>query len=166
MEAYGRYGPALLRKCERMLCSTPDAEDVVQGLFCDLLRKGLREPDLPYLYRAATNRCLNLLRDRKRRGALLQQQDEHLRGPARTLCEEQVIGTELLARLAEQLDEATAEVLVYRFLDDLTQEEIAELTATSRKTVGKRIERIRRTMEALAAGAPSRSGVEGKGAKR
>ena len=75
MEAYARYGPALRRKCERMLGSAPDAEDMVQGLFLDLLRRGEAEQELPYLYRAATNRCLNLLRDRKRRQALLQQQD-------------------------------------------------------------------------------------------
>lgn len=159
MEAYARYGPMLLRKCERMLCSASDAEDVVQGLFLDLLRKGAREADLPYLYRAATNRCLNLMRDRKRRRELLAGQDERLRGPVRTLCDEQVIGTDLLAKLVERLDDAAAEVLVYRYVDDLTQEEIAELLSTSRKTVGKRLERVRSVLQRLTAG-------DGKGGMR
>ena len=53
-----------MRKCERLLQNRQDAEDVVQSLFVDLLRKGRSEAELPYLYRAATNRCLNLIRDR------------------------------------------------------------------------------------------------------
>ncbi len=54
---YRRYGPALLRKCERILGNKDDAEDVVQTLFVELLKKRIEETTLPYLYRAATNRC-------------------------------------------------------------------------------------------------------------
>ena len=34
-------------------------------------------------------------------------------------------------------------MLAYRYLDDMTQEEIAELLGLSRKTIGKRLDRIR-----------------------
>ena len=54
-------------------------------------------------------------------------------------------------RLAQRLDKKSAEILIYRFVDDLTQSEIAELLGTSRKTVGKRLKKIRREVEALAA---------------
>ena len=142
MEIYLRYGPALLRKCERMLGNSHDAEDIVQGLFMDLLKKGREDESLAYLYRAATNRCLNLIRNRKKRRALLEQNPSPERPPVRTLLEEMVVGQELLARLVERLDKKAAELLVYKYLDDMTQEEIAEIMGLSRKTVGKRLAKI------------------------
>ena len=39
------------------------------------------ELTLPYLYRAVTNRCLNLIRDRAGRERLLAHQESALRGP-------------------------------------------------------------------------------------
>jgi len=146
---YRRYGPALLRKCERMLKNRADAEDVVQTLFADLLYKGQIDEDLPYLYRAATNRCLNLMRDRKRRATLLEREEPCLT-PPRTRCEERLLDLDLVTRLAASLDKKSAEILVYRFVDDLTQDEIAELLGTSRKTVGKKLNKIRAEVRRLA----------------
>ena len=143
-----------------MLQSRQDAEDVVQSLFTDLLRKGRdSEVDLPYLYRAATNRCLNLIRDRKRRRELLGRHDQSLRGPQRTALDEQVISLDLLARLVDRLDPRSQEILVYRCFDDLDQEEIARLLRTSRKTVGKRLARIRRELRELSEAQEERGGV-------
>ena len=42
-----------------------------------------------------------------------------------------------------ELDDAETEVLTYRFFDDMTQDEIATLLGLSRKTVGKRLDRVR-----------------------
>ena len=70
MDAYLRYGPALVRKAERMLLSRADAQDVVQALFLDLLQEPDPRTELPFLYRAATDRCLNYLRDAKNRARL------------------------------------------------------------------------------------------------
>lgn len=147
MEAYRRYGPALLRKAKRMLHNTTDAEDVVQGLFVDLLQSGTSGPDsaqleLGYLYRAVTHRCLNLLRDARNRQRLLDQREAPAT-PVRTTCEQRAIDLDLLLKLCAQLDGLSSEILVYRFIDDMTQDEIAELTGYSRKTVGKRLDDAR-----------------------
>ncbi len=143
MEIYQRYGPALLRKAERVLQNRDDALDVVQGVFVDMLQKGQTEADLPYLYTAVTSRCLNLLRNRNTRARLLEGEDPSLRGPIRTRCDEHVIGLDLLTKLATRLDDSTLQVLVYRYFDDLTQDEIATLMDLSRKTIGKRLDRVR-----------------------
>jgi RNA polymerase sigma factor (sigma-70 family) len=146
--AYRTFGPALIRKAERILRNRDDAVDVVHGLFCDLL--DTRTPmDLPYLYRAVTNRCLNAIRDRATRERLLAKESPAASPAPRVRCDDQVIGLQLLARLAERLDAAHMEVLVCRFVDDMTQEEIAEHLDTSRKTVGKRLERIRDAVKEL-----------------
>jgi len=149
-QAYRRYGPALLRKCERMLGSSDDAQDLVQGLFTDLLAGPERPLELPYLYRAVTNRALNLIRDRGRRRKLLERQQVSLRPPPR-LTDEAVIQQDLLHRLLRRLDERSGEILVYRCCDEMTQNEIAALLSISRKTVGKRLGRIRAELEALRA---------------
>ncbi|MCA9675927.1 MAG: sigma-70 family RNA polymerase sigma factor [Kofleriaceae bacterium] len=157
--AYRTYGPALIRKAERVLRDRDDAVDVVHGLFVELIQRDAPTPamDLPYLYRAVTNRCLNLLRDRANRERLLareQQTVEDALAGARVRCDDHVIGTQLLVRLVERLDERHLEVLIARYVDDLTQEEIAELLGTSRKTVGKRLARIRAEVLALDARRP------------
>jgi len=151
VDAYRRYGPALVRKAERILQNRDDAGDVVQGLFTDLMRSRRVRWELPYLYRAVTNRCLNLVRDRDNRARLLERQEPALRGPARIRCDELVIGLEQLARLADRLDERSLEVLVCRYVDDMTQEEIAGALGISRRTVGKRLDKIRDAVGALAA---------------
>lgn len=151
MEIYQRYGPALLRKAERVLQNRDDAMDVVQGVFVDMLQKGQTQADLPYLYAAVTSRCLNLMRNRNTRARLLDREDMTLRGPVRVRCDEHVIGIDLLVKLAATLDEPTLQVLIYRFFDDLSQEEIAQMLDISRKTVGKRLDKVRDAVRALVA---------------
>jgi RNA polymerase sigma-70 factor (ECF subfamily) len=149
MDLYQRYGPALLRKAGRLLGNEADAQDVVQGLFVEMLRRAETSADLPYLYRAITNRCLNFLRDHANRQRLLDRQQAALGAAVRTRCDEEVLGVDLVCKLVDRLDEKCCQVLVYRFFDDLTQNEIAVLQDTSRKTVGHRLERIRGAVVAL-----------------
>lgn len=141
MDLYERYGRALLRKAERILQSRADAQDLVQGLFVDLLSQG-ETPDFPYLYRAITNRCLTLLRDERNRARLLARNEPLLRGPIRTRCDERTLDMDLLVKLMATLDNQTLEIVVLRFFDDMTQEEIAGTVGLSRKTVGKKLDEI------------------------
>ena len=150
MEAYERYGRALLRKATRMV-GAADASDVVQGLFVDLLQRGDVPLDLPYLYRAVTNRCLTLLRDESNRARLLAEDGGRALSPApRTACDDRVIDQDLLRKLVRELDSAHCEVLAYRYLDDMTQDEIATLLGLSRKTIGHRLDRIREAIARIA----------------
>jgi RNA polymerase sigma-70 factor (ECF subfamily) len=151
--AYTRYGRALLRKAERILQSRADAQDVVHALFADLLHRGVEDGadalDLPYLYRAVTNRCLTFLRDSQNRARLLESHDDALRGHVRTRCDDRAIDMDLLLKLTQRLDEPTLEIVVCRFFDDMTQEEIADTLGISRKTVGRRLEDAREAVVRL-----------------
>ncbi len=147
--AYRAYGPALVRKAERVLRNREDAVDVVQALFVDLIPRWNKDVDLPYLYRAVTNRCLNVIRDRGTRARLLQREHVAAAPVARVRLDDQIVGIRLIATLAERLDESHLQVLVARFVDDMTQEEIAEHLGLSRKTIGKRLDRIRDEVIAL-----------------
>jgi RNA polymerase sigma factor (sigma-70 family) len=149
MEIYLRYGPALVRKARRVLGNEADALDVVQALFFDLFAAGRDQVDLPYLYRAVTHRCLSLLRDEKNRARLLAEQAPALRGQVRTRCDDEVIGLDLLAKLLAELPQRQSELVVYRYFDDLSQDEIAALCGASRKTVGKDLKRVREAVRKL-----------------
>lgn len=139
-----------------MLQDRDEAQDLVQGLFLDLMQRPDTPADLPYLYRAVTHRCLNHLRDRRNQGRLLSSHDETLRGHARTRLDERVVDRQLLASLAGRIDAQAWEILVYHFVDDMTQEEIAALLGTSRKTVVRRLQLIRAEARRLAEVAPAR----------
>lgn len=151
---YTRTAPALRRKCERLLGNRADAEDIVQQLFVDLIRRDRTDVDLPYLYRAATNRCLNRLRDGRRQRQLVERHGEGVLWHEPVRVDEQVLSHELLLRLVAELDERAAEILVLHFVDGLDQGEVAQLLGTSRRTVVTHVGRIRRAAAALAGGAP------------
>jgi RNA polymerase sigma-70 factor (ECF subfamily) len=150
--AYRAHGPALVRKAERMLRSREDAVDVVHALFVDLIPTWSRDVDLPYLYRAVTNRCLNVVRDRANRARLLEREQQAAAPLGRVRLEDHVVGVRLIAALADRLDEGHLQVLVARFVDDMTQDEIAAQLGLSRKTIGKRLDRIRDEVLALRGG--------------
>ena len=147
--AYRAYGPALVRKAQRLLRDRDDAIDVVHALFVELIPKWNTDVDLPYLYRAVTNRCLNALRDRATRARLLAREAAAAAPVGRVRLEDEVVGVGLIAALADRLDEGHCEVLVARFVDDMTQDEIAAHLGLSRKTIGKRLDRIRDEVIAL-----------------
>lgn len=152
MDLYVRYGPALVRKARRLLGNEADAQDIVQALFVRLLAERLTDVDLPYLYRAVTHNCLTWLRDHRNRARLLERQAPALQGQARTRCDELALGQDLLLKLLAELGPRQSMVLVYRYFDDCSQEEIAELLQTSRKTVGKDLERVRAAVQRLQGG--------------
>ena len=138
-----------MRKAQRLLRDRDDAIDVVHALFVELIPKWTPDVDLPYLYRAVTNRCLNALRDRATRARLLAREGSVAAPLGRVRLEDEVVGLALLAALADRLDAGHLEVLVARFVDDMTQEEIAAHLGLSRKTIGKRLDHIRDEVLAL-----------------
>jgi RNA polymerase sigma-70 factor (ECF subfamily) len=157
-EAYQRYGPALVRKAERVLHNEDDALDIVHALFVDLISRPPKSLDLSYLYRAVNNRCLNLIRNQRNRARLLADGSDVLRGPERTLLGESVLSLDLLVRLVNQLDQKSAEIVLYHFIDDMNQDEVAEMMGISRRAVVKRLAKIR-----LLARGMSRAASQGDG---
>lgn len=135
-----------------MLKDRAEAEDVVQAVFVDLIGRRKTDVELAYLYRAATTRCLNRIRDRSRRLRLLQQHGDDMLRPPSPRLESQVLSGDLLAKLVASLDDRSSEILIYHHLDGMTQEEVAEMMGLSRRTIGTRLSQIRTTIAALEEG--------------
>ena len=89
------------------------------------------------------------MRDRGTRARLLEREPTAAAPIGRVRLDDEVVGLGLVAALTERLDDAHLQVLVCRFLDDMTQDEIAAHLGISRKTVGKRLDRIRTAVTAL-----------------
>lgn len=121
-----------------------DAREVVQDVFMSLVDQpeqfGGRSSLMTFLYRATTNRCLNHLRNTKTRRRLLQE-----RGPSdsteRSGAEDHAIVTDLL----RQLPPDQARALVYYYVDEMSQAEIAEILGCSRRHVGNLLERVKQS---------------------
>jgi RNA polymerase sigma-70 factor (ECF subfamily) len=142
----------LYRTAYSMLGNAADAEDVPQSIFVRLLRGGM-PPEMmkspkAYLYRAAVNASLNVLRTRKRRrivGNL-----EGLEHPAEVF--DSVAEEESHRRLAEAIAELSpdaAHILILRYVHSYSDAEIAKLTGTSRGTIAMKLFRIRGRLKKL-----------------
>lgn len=134
-----------------MLGNRADAEDVVQQLFVDLMRRDRRDVDLAYLYRATTRRSINRIRDVRRRTSLLAQHGRGTLTPVEVRVDDQVLTHAILVQLVDALDDAHAEVMSLYFVDGLPQGDIADMVGVSRRTVNQRIANVRARARALGA---------------
>jgi RNA polymerase sigma factor (sigma-70 family) len=147
-DLYRRHGRMVLRRARVLLGDQEEAREALQELFMSLVHDPGRfrgeSSIVTFLYRATTNLCLNRLRDRRNRTRLLAERVSPIAAqtcsPAAVLASE---AQELLAQLPDEL----ARVVVYAFVDEMTQEEIAEVMQCSRKHVGHLIGRARRLLD-------------------
>jgi RNA polymerase sigma-70 factor (ECF subfamily) len=138
--------------------SKPDAEDVLQTIFLRLLPRGL-PPDhvqnpAGYLYRAAVNVSLDIVRNRRRRNP---------EGRERTLVSVhpalQRPDTEREWRVREalaQLNPRAVEIVVLRYVHDYRDAEIAKMLGTSRGAIAVTLFRARVRLRTLLS--PDKSG--------
>ncbi len=149
-EAHRRYRARLEAVAYRIVGNRADAEEVVQRVFLALPRAAYRGSASlwSYLYRAAVNGSVNLLRSRRRRVGLEREvlaQQWMTAAPARDP-ESRVLEGELLAAVAKALLGVKPQhrrVLVLRINHGLTNTEIAEREALPLATVGTWLRRGR-----------------------
>lgn len=124
------------------------ALDAMQEVFVRAIRAGTEfraeASPMTWLYRITTNFCLNWIRDHARRGELLERQrpvDEPRAVPA----EDRHAVLDLLERLPADV----GAVAIYYHVDEMKQEEIAELLGVSRRYVRDRLDAFRALSQAL-----------------
>jgi len=117
--------------------SPDDAEDVLQTIFLRLLAQGA-QPDLKdpkaYFYSAAVKASLNILRSRRRH--VLTADADVFEAPTRSGNSEidHLLRSQLY-RAIESLSPRTVEILMLRYVEDLTEPQIAKMLGRSRGTV-------------------------------
>ncbi|MEN8184650.1 MAG: sigma-70 family RNA polymerase sigma factor [Myxococcota bacterium] len=149
-EAHRRYRGRLESVAYRIVGNRADAEDVVQRVFMALPRAAYRGTASlwSYLYRAAFNGSVNVLRVRKRQLARRERAaaDARVSQPAAEGPEARILEGEILAAVARALLEVKPQhrrVLVLRIVHGLSNTEIAEQERLPPATVGTWLRRGR-----------------------
>lgn len=91
-----------------------------------------------FLYSAITHACLNRIRNGKTRLRLLQEHASSDSASAGPSAEQLAVLRSALASMPEPL----AQVAVYRYVDELTHDDIARILDCSRRHVGDLLERL------------------------
>jgi RNA polymerase sigma-70 factor (ECF subfamily) len=153
-ELYRRYGPAVYRRCLKLLRDREAARDATQEVFVKLVRdiSKLDDPEtaLPWMYRVATNHCLNHLRTGRRHGEQALGEWE----VADVAAEATYPDRHLAGKVLAQFDEGTRAVAVGVLVDGMGHEELAGALGVSRKTVERRLSRFLERARKLVGGEP------------
>jgi RNA polymerase sigma-70 factor (ECF subfamily) len=144
-ELYRQYGPVVYRRCLRILKDPEAAKDATQEVFVKLVRDmeklADRETVLPWIYRVATNHCLNERRHQAKHGTEELPDLELAHGVSDDAFPDRALAAQLLARV----DETTRSVAVGVLVDGMEHEEIADALGISRRTVSRKLERFLET---------------------
>jgi RNA polymerase sigma factor (sigma-70 family) len=139
---YGDYHAAVYNLCARILGDSEEAKDVTQDVF---LKAFSRPPAAttevrlrPWLYRVATNACLNLVRGRRPGGPV---EAEAL--PASGDPYEQAHSAELIERSLAGINDRYRAALVLRDLHGLNGSELAEAMDVTRPAADVLVHRAR-----------------------
>ncbi|HXU06473.1 MAG TPA: sigma-70 family RNA polymerase sigma factor [Polyangia bacterium] len=141
-ELYTRFAPTIYARCRQILRDVAAAEDATQEVFFriqdHLAHIDGTRPALGWLYRAATNHCLNEVRNGQTHAVLLAAVP-HPSGPD---VEQRFHQRDLVGRLIRDLPEDLALIAWLYHVDELDQAEIAEICGVSRRTVIARLHRF------------------------
>jgi RNA polymerase sigma factor (sigma-70 family) len=135
----------VLRAAYRVTGNMADAEDVAQTVFIRLAgAKEIVNPE-SYLYRAAINGALDVIRKRKGEVELdvaldIASSSPHL-SPERQMSSREL--RQWLRRELGKLSESQAELFVLRYIEERDNAEIARICGTSRASVAVRLHQIR-----------------------
>jgi len=143
---YERYSETVYLTALRVTGNPADAEDAMQTVFMRVLNQGetLDPVNTPasYFKRAATNASVDILRRRTSRNEA--PLDE---GLGRASPESPVLLKEQLRRAIGQLEARDAELFVLRFVEGLSNGELAELYGVEKPSIAMRLYRIRQQLQ-------------------
>jgi RNA polymerase sigma factor (sigma-70 family) len=147
VELYETHYAAVYRTAARITGNPADAEDVLQTVFLRVLAQG--EPSNSgqlteaYFRRAAANAAIDILR-RKTTHAEIQLDSTHLH-----LCKEPAtLLKEQLRRAIAALNHEDAAMFLLRYVEGLSNGELAELYHQEKNAIAVRLHRIRQTLQA------------------
>lgn len=140
----------VLKAAYRITGSMADAEDVAQSVFlrfaCGDVDAGRIANLESYLYRAAVNAALDVIRARGHRESVPVETAEALQADGLPSPERAHSSSEIRCRLRDELSKLNpraAEMFVLRYLEELDNPEIARMMSTSQAVVAVTLHRTR-----------------------
>lgn len=150
-----REGPAVWRAVYRLVRNRADADECFQETFLAALQVSQRQPVRNWpalLRRLATNRAIDRVRQRVRRGEQEEVSDLAQSATANESPSARVESEELAAQLRwaiGQLPERQAEAFCLHELDDWSNQQIAEQLGMTANAVGVMLHRTRHKLQEL-----------------
>ena len=149
-EAYRSYHANVYRAAYQVTGNAADAEDVMQTVFLRLWRRTPESAGVEnlrsYLYRAAINASLDLLRARQEERKALPLDEIDLPDGTSGADETIMLRSWLRSALAK-LNPKHAEMFALRYLQELDNREIAKIVGTSHAVVAITLFRIRKQLQ-------------------
>jgi RNA polymerase sigma-70 factor (ECF subfamily) len=146
-ELYERHYSAVYRAALRITGNPADAEDVLQTVFLRVLGQGGRaDPaQLPQAYfrRASANAAVDLLRRRTSHA-----ESRFDDASPHAAVESQPLLKERLRRAIATLEQDDAALFLLRFVEGLSNGELAEMFGQEKNSIAVRLHRIRQTLQA------------------
>ncbi len=145
---YKSHGGMAFRRARALLGNDDDANDAVHQVFTALLERpaqfrGHSAPST-FLYSAVTHQCWTRLRDQRTRARLLS-----VHGAKSEATKDSAELATMLQQILGRMPYELAELGVYAYLDELTQQEIATVTGKSRSRIAELLDQFRRDARAL-----------------
>ncbi len=143
---YLQYGPAVFRRCLRLLRNRSAAEDATQDVFVKILKRaealGSNEAMLPWVYRVATNHCLNLRRDAARKCCGACDDLDRIADGSPGASAENYPLRRLAQAVLDRFDSTTQQVAVAVLVDGMQLAEAAESIGISTRSVSRKLHRF------------------------
>jgi len=145
-DLYERYYSAVYGTALRVTGNAADAEDVLQTVFLRVLNRGgnldLSPAPEAYFRRAATNAALDVLRKKISHG------ETQLEEASSIMSEESTAFLkERLRRAVAALDPADAGMFLLRYVEGLSNGELAEMFSQDKNNIAVKLHRIRQTLQ-------------------
>lgn len=141
---YRRHAPMIHRRCRALLADEQESLDAVHDVFLQIQRRlpSFRgDADIAtWIYRVATNLCLNRLRRARTRSRVLALVGREV-PTAQASPQADLQRRQLLSVLLGRLSAEDVQLLVHRYHDEMGQAEIAALLGVTERTVRNRLQR-------------------------
>ncbi|MBP6856623.1 MAG: sigma-70 family RNA polymerase sigma factor [Candidatus Pacebacteria bacterium] len=154
LDAYDKYADDLFRHVIFRVSDKEAAKELLQETFMktwEYMKKGNKVDEIrPFLYRVLHNQLIDYLRKRKPQVSLdeLSEDGFDIAHGGRKEEESRIDAKKLLV-LLDELDESYRNVLVMRYVDDMTIQEIAELTGDQPNSISVRLHRALKKLKEL-----------------
>lgn len=155
-----RYQGAFLRKARRVVGNRPEAHDIVQETFTKIYLYGSRfraqegASFSSWAYKILINTTLTYYQKLKKKGEqVVVLEDEILElAPDKSALHEGALTKDLIASVLQRMPESLARVLSLHFLEEKSQQEIADKEGLSVEAVKTRVHRAKKLFKQISDG--------------
>lgn len=147
---YAKYGRIILHKTEKMLGNYSIAQEILQETFLKLFQTrpqfNHERALFCWLYKTSQSAAIDYLRS----AAYRREHGDSLSIELNAMGEDmelKIADRQVVLKMLINVPEDEAEIFLYRYHDEMTLEEIAEVLDISRKTVERKIEKLKNRLD-------------------